>query len=806
MSVEASQPISFRPESLAALITTGHEAYRVLFEALSDPAFSAALDASETASSEKGQGLTATVVADALRRLPSPEVALGLWELALLQHSARTGQLEYFYSEPTRDDGQPASLALRQWGAAYDADLSRLFPEVMRERPLQDANPPKVSSVAQFVVDRAADFANRTTPSLGSTPAHGLFVLLRDQARELAPLLSRLQLDIDELVRSALNDATVSELSEEGWAETLSERELDIADALGRTPDARYVFLAIIQLFDSPTIDRIRSHVGQIERVVEAIDATATATALPQDPRSLNIQARAVSDLPADEDVIGVSPLVDGLEALLSDPKTTLPLAIGINAPWGAGKSSVMLQLRRRLEGSTARRWRSIEFDAWKYEQSERLWAALAKAVYEQPVAEMGRWERVKFRTRLEIERLGWWAFLSRTVLPIVAAAALVIVVAATGAKAATSVSIATIAGALGLGQAARMLGLVADPFKRAIDRYAEQGAKYADKLGFTAEADEDIGQLTRLLTRRDGQALAIFVDDLDRCSPKHVVEVVEAINQIFNSAAGRPCLFILGMDRDVVAASSEAAYAELIAAMDPKLAEDFGVRFLAKLVQLFVSVPPPSMSGMERLLEKVTGNPPPRDEVDDAAADGLIDEQVAVARQAIEAAQPANPADVARAASTAPADIAPAALDQAVRQARAVRFNADSEDVANAEYELLAHLPRNPRDVKRFDNAFRLQLHVANGTPGCRLTFSRDELLALGKWVTLRMRWPEVARQFDADVSLIAKVETEANDGAAATGFEWPAEREALRDLLRESDPARRPAQLPFPTFLRAL
>ncbi|MCH7923025.1 MAG: response regulator [Nitrospinae bacterium] len=50
---------------------------------------------------------------------------------------------------------------------------------------------------------------------------------------------------------------------------------------------------------------------------------------------TFDIQARAVSDMPSETDVLGFSPLVYGLDALLNDKDTKLPLAVAVTAPWG---------------------------------------------------------------------------------------------------------------------------------------------------------------------------------------------------------------------------------------------------------------------------------------------------------------------------------------------------------------------------------------------------------------------------------------------------------------------------------------
>jgi hypothetical protein len=480
---------------------------------------------------------------------------------------------------------------------------------------------------------------------------------------------------------------------------------------------------------------------------------------------AFNLSARAISDLPAERDLLGFTPLVEGLRALLNVRRTRLPLSIAITAPWGAGKSSVMLQLRNLLREPGARtpqerQWWTVDFPAWKYEHGERLWAALAKAVYEQPQRHMSIPQRVWFRLRVEKERLGLAKFLLQGIWPPLAAIAALVVAASANLDPEGSIPVfGTVAAlaAFAVG-AAHYWGVASKPFKRAIESY-ESAPDYDEKLGFTADADNDIRSLARVLapdSEKNPHALAIFVDDLDRCTSGHVVELIEAMNQIFNSDGRHGCVFILGIDRELVATNIEVAYGPTVSALkdaQPPLGDGFGMHFLGKLVQISVTVPRPSQSALERLMASLVG-------ADEKLAPSEVEgSDIEKVEEAIRREAPAALAEIEAASATA--DASPEAIKTVARRVRG-EWIQDSAEVEKAEFALLGHLGANPREIKRFDNAFRLQLYVANQDPDRRLDFSFEELVTLGRWVALRLRWPAFAKAVDDEPRLLPAVEAD--------------------------------------------
>jgi hypothetical protein len=369
------------------------------------------------------------------------------------------------------------------------------------------------------------------------------------------------------------------------------------------------------------------------------------------------------------------------------------------------------------------------------------------------------------------------------------------------------------------LGAAALTLGLVthyahalANPFKAAIERYARR-PDYESQLGFTAEADHDIRVMTRLLAPDDSHGLAVFVDDLDRCSSAHLVEVVEAMNQIFNSTPEHRCAFILGLDRDIVATNINVAYANTVAELahvdGNGLGASFGYEFLAKLVQLSVTIPEPTPGALQVLLAKITGNAPP---LEDTGTPTPAQPDVERVREGIQASAGESLSDVGQAAA-AVTDAPQAVVAEAVRREVAERLE-DSPEVAAAEQAAVGLLDRNPRQLKRFHNAFRLQLYVANEDESVPFAFTQDELVALTKWVVVRLRWPDLGHAIAHDPALLLVIEADANGElhTLPTGVTQPRtersnqwlDRQGVRALMVEAGATRRMSALELKAFLR--
>src|SRR5262249_20093343 len=137
-------------------------------------------------------------------------------------------------------------------------------------------------------------------------------------------------------------------------------------------------------------------------------------------------------------------------------------------------------------------------------------------------------------------------------------------------------------------------------PLEGKFAQYVRQ-PNYETKLGFFHEVEQDVRRVFDLLVD-ENFPLVVFIDDLDRCSPGTVAQVIEAMN-LFLSGDFPNCFFVVGMDAQVVAASMEVAYANLNERMR-KVTRSYGSLgwyFLDKFFQLQFSIP--NMTGPQRSL-----------------------------------------------------------------------------------------------------------------------------------------------------------------------------------------------------------
>lgn len=476
----------------------------------------------------------------------------------------------------------------------------------------------------------------------------------------------------------------------------------------------------------------------------------------------------ALSDDPAssDKDSLEHKVYADAIVDFLCDPATRPPLTFAITGPWGSGKSTLLDWIKEDLcapDASPRTTWSRIKrpfgrpeprrptiwFNAWKHSGQEQIWAALAKELVE---SDLFTWPR-----QIQLFCIRLWSAVKRYARSPWPWIFLVVAIAALLFRHDTRY----VADAL-FGLSAGII--VVPPFWKAFRGpiaallQSSRGPNYDKKLGFQREFEEDIKRLIGLIAS-ESKPLIVLIDDLDRAPPPIPARVLEAVNLVLGHTN---CMFVLGLDTDMVAASIEAKYLPVIRRL--KTDKGFGQGFIEKFVQMSFAIPTPSDTQMAKYLETTIGRRTPAQEMqrdvqptgaettkDTEGLSTIVQERTAELRQQ---------------------DTFIATFDESEKVKDAMR--------AGARY-----LGYNPRRVKRFINSFRLLAFIANRRG---LTTSMVfNLTSLAQVTAARLEYPQLFSRL-AEAVQHGRTSEDAMDGASQDVLiqEGMTKSEKLRGLMQ--------------------
>ena len=270
----------------------------------------------------------------------------------------------------------------------------------------------------------------------------------------------------------------------------------------------------------------------------------------PEADRDADDLPRIDSDAPTEQDDLGREPYVRALDRIVQTAET--PLVVAIYGAWGAGKTSLMMQLRRRLDpnhdGSTTGEQyaRTVWFDPWMHQFDDSPALALLHAATDQL-------------------NLG--------------------VVARRNVVAALS----KLAIALGEDIQLPFLGIRVGKLFKIREALAQDDFNRREERARLRQHFHEVLAAAGVAEKR----LVFFIDDLDRCQPAVALALLEAL-KLYLDMPG--CVYVLGVDREPLEAAVGAQYATL------------GLRaesYLDKIIQLPFAIPAISDTAMNSFVAK---------------------------------------------------------------------------------------------------------------------------------------------------------------------------------------------------------
>ncbi len=266
----------------------------------------------------------------------------------------------------------------------------------------------------------------------------------------------------------------------------------------------------------------------------------------------------------------------------------------------------------------------------------------------------------------------------------------------------------------------------------------------YEGKMGFLHLVEQDMATVKEELIDEDHPAV-VFIDDLDRCSPTRVAEIIEALNLFVSTNLDR-FVFILGMDAEIVSASLEVAHKDIIERLSERRHE-LGWQFMDKFIQMPFVIPPPSSTQQDAFLRRLMGIPIDEDERK-VAADAL--EDLAALSSVLAGGGPSDETIAERMPDlgTALVHDESGELLRAGEKVleRAAGHFADKEEAFLKELrEYRLYLRGNPRAIKRAVNLYRFHLFMAWARKLVGLPNADTRQLAC--WIIVLLRWPGFVR-----------------------------------------------------------
>lgn len=526
---------------------------------------------------------------------------------------------------------------------------------------------------------------------------------------------------------------------------------------------------------------------GRLNRETRAALAAAVAAAEGDAPRAVSAARHTVSDRPAAsvaEDRLGFRDSVLALVEFLRSAETSPPLAIAVCAPWGRGKTSFMRMVDEELERTPAAmpvRFARVWFNPWKYDEDRHVWAALVAALngcIQQSLGWRGRarFEARRFaanlRGRFDLGlgiRLGILLFLFAALIwlatdPSMQAFNAGILKSLLDGEAVAALPQTPIGALVPLLVAAflayQIYFKVFAVFNEGLLSYLQKH-QYSDKAGTLAQFESEMRALNDSMPA--DLKVVVFVDDLDRCKPGILSQIIEAMQLL---EVSRKCIFVLGMDMNIVVQTVENEYADVNPEVKRSLerAGSFqhgrGYHFLEKIIQVRLAVPDYGPTQMRSFAESLSTAGGPGGGSEDA---GAVPGEASVEKLPV--AQATAEKVTAETRETVPRETVPR----------------DSPEVVEAITAYGARCFRNPRRLKRFVNAFRLHVYLAQAA---RLDLPVDRL---ARFLVLTEKWPGlVERLLEAPEALDAWQRDGALDAAEAGSLVAELERGLSGPLVR--------------------
>ncbi len=447
------------------------------------------------------------------------------------------------------------------------------------------------------------------------------------------------------------------------------------------------------------------------------------------------------SDEPTAEDELGRRPFAESLVDKINEVREAGQgdgFAVHLHAPWGAGKTSILLMMqdymKRTAKSETKdNEWVVVNFNAWEHERRHPPWWPLMEAVNRDCSAYLAKEDKWRWK----LHKVRWFCWnLSTNLLPLVVfivfggiTTYLLFQSGLLSEGKEQSESTTFWNGLLTLSFGA--IGIYTTFLTAA--RYMFFGSKDNSNYYFQLSNDP-LGRVKKLFKKLiDGvnRPVCIYIDDLDRCHADFVVDLLEGIQSSFRHEM---VTYVVAADKGWIRSSFETRYDTFNDHVgDP--AQPLGYLFLEKIFQMSTPIPGMAAYVKQDYFDHLLGVKKTEAKVIEATDD--YHERIESAKRSIEEAHPQGitPENVIQYISKDPT---PENLAAAVKL---VDRSAEAETEAKHLLSQFAPvLTGNPREMKRLLNAFAMRRALSI------IQFSNVSMEVLFRWTIIEQSYPALA------------------------------------------------------------
>lgn len=271
-------------------------------------------------------------------------------------------------------------------------------------------------------------------------------------------------------------------------------------------------------------------------------------------------------DSETEVDYLNFDYIVDAVTKIVLDEELS-PSSIGLYGDWGSGKSSLMKMIERKLTQDGDKTILCVRFNGWLFEGYEDAKTALCGTILEKIHEERKLPDEIKDKVKKLWDKVDVQKILGKGIrygLDYLLTG---------GVLGLTEISISQITKAL----KSKVENVNEEEITDVLRSFKTEDNVRKDIKNFQKEF-ADILKETKI------KHLVVFVDELDRCTPETILDVIEAI-RLFLFAKGTS--FVIGADQRLIEYAIRTKYKEVVGNN-----LDIGKEYMEKVIQYPVNIP----------------------------------------------------------------------------------------------------------------------------------------------------------------------------------------------------------------------